>query len=207
MKSMMKDTLILLAITLLSGLILGAVYGITKEPIERQKKLAQDEACREVFDVQGATISFEEVELQTLEAPEEVLMSLGFPNDTVDRVLAAQDESGELWGYVVSIVSHEGYGGDIRLYLGVTQDGITNGISILEISETPGLGMRAEEVLKPQFIKRFADQFTYTKSGAELDSEIDAISGATITTKAVVNAVNGGIAVAGELLQGGGQNE
>ena len=53
--------------------------------------------------------------------------------------------------------------------------------------------MRADEVLKPQFAKRAADQFRYTKTGAQSDSEIDAISGATITTNAVTNAVNAGL--------------
>ena len=43
-----------------------------------------------------------------------------------------------------------------------------NGISLLSISETAGLGMRAEEVLKPQFAGKIAESFTYVKSGAEV---------------------------------------
>ena len=77
--------------------------------------------------------------------------------------------------------------------MGIRQDGTVNGISILSISETAGLGMKAEEVLKPQFANKQVAQFAYTKSGATMDSEIDAISGATITTDAVVTAVNGGL--------------
>ena len=50
--------------------------------------------------------------------------------------------------------------------------------------------MRAEEVLKPQFADKNVEQFTYTKNGAVSESEIDAISGATITTNAVTNGVN-----------------
>ena len=66
-------------------------------------------------------------------------------------------------------------------------------MSILSISETAGLGMRAEEVLVPQFAGKKADGFVYTKSGASADNEIDAISSATITTSAVVDGVNAGL--------------
>lgn len=106
-------------------------------------------------------------------------------------------------GYVVESASTEGYGGNIVLYLGVTMDGTLNDISILEISETPGLGMLAPEVLAPQFHNRKAESFVYTKSGAAADNEIDAITSATITTKAVTNAVNGGLKAAQAMLEGG----
>ena len=77
--------------------------------------------------------------------------------------------------------------------MGITNDGVLNGISILSISETAGLGMRADEVLKPQFAGKSAEKYEYTKTGAVSDSQIDAISGATITTNAVVNGVNAGL--------------
>jgi electron transport complex protein RnfG len=77
--------------------------------------------------------------------------------------------------------------------MGVTLDGTLNGISLLSISETAGLGMRAGDVLVPQFTDKNVESFTYTKTGSTSDSEIDAISGATITTKAVVNGVNAGL--------------
>ena len=56
MKNMMKDALILFAITLVSGMLLGAVYQITKEPIEKQQALALENACKEVF-AQAASFS------------------------------------------------------------------------------------------------------------------------------------------------------
>ena len=87
---------------------------------------------------------------------------------------------------------------------GITKDGILNGISILSIAETPGLGMNAQSVLVPQFENVPATVFTYTKNGSTSESEIDAISGATITTKAIVSAVNGAVAVVKEDLMKGG---
>ncbi len=89
-------------------------------------------------------------------------------------------------------------------------DGTLNGISLLSISETAGLGMKAGDVLVPQFANKKVTQFTYTKSGSIDDSEIDAISGATITTNAIVNGVNGGLIFFDSVLagnEGGGVNE
>ena len=123
----------------------------------------------------------------------------------IGTVYQALDEAGGLLGYVLETTSGEGYGGNITLYVGITREGTINGISILSISETPGLGMRAEEVLVPQFAEKPAAEFTYTKTGSSADSEIDAISGATITTKAVTNAVNGAVSAFTQELQKGGE--
>ena len=91
--------------------------------------------------------------------------------------------------------------------MGITKEGQLNGISILSISETAGLGMRAEEVLKPQFSGKIAEKFEYTKTGAVADNQIDAISGATITTNAVTNGVNAGLYYFQNALGGGVSNE
>ena len=86
-------------------------------------------------------------------------------------------------------------------------DGTLSGISILSIAETPGLGMRAEEVLQPQFAEKQVAQFTYTKTGAGSDDQIDAISSATITTNAMTNTVNAGLYYFHTALEGGSGNE
>ena len=112
---------------------------------------------------------------------------------SVDSVIKAY-KNDELLGYLITITDNEGYGGDITLVSAIKSDGTINGISILTINETAGLGMNAK---KPEFYEQFAgrkvDKFVYTKSGATKDSEIDAISSATITTNAVTNAVNASI--------------
>ena len=114
-------------------------------------------------------------------------------NVDIDEVMRALDGSGQLLGYVITITDHEGYGGDIQFSMGVRLDGTLNGISLLSIKETAGLGMKAGDVLVPQFADKKVESFTYTKSGSTSDSEIDVISGATITSNAVVNGVNGGL--------------
>lgn len=202
MNKMMKDTAILLVITLVSGLLLGLVYQITKEPIAIQQEKAKQEACQEVF---ADASSFAEVELAVPD--EQAWADAGFAEETIDEVMAAQDASGETLGYVITVTTKEGYAGDIRFTVGIRQDGTVNGISILKISETAGLGMRAEEVLKPQFADKNVEAFTYTKSGAAADDQIDAISGATITTNAVTNGVNAGLYYFQTQLKGGSENE
>lgn len=198
---MLKEAGILFAITLIAGLLLGVVNELTKEPIRIQQEKAIQEACRAVF---ADAASFEEMEYTLDAALTEELSGMGVKLGTVYQALGS--DSG-LLGYVLESTSTEGYGGNIVLYLGVTVDGTLNDISILEISETAGLGMLAPEVLVPQFHDKKVESFVYTKSGASADNEIDAITSATITTKAVTNAVNGGLKAAGMLLEGGAGNE
>ena len=78
--------------------------------------------------------------------------------------------------------------------VGITNDKTVKGISYLSLSETPGLGMRAsEEGFKNQFSDKSVDYFKYVKTGKSADNEVDALSGATITTNAVTHGVNGAI--------------
>lgn len=200
MKGMIKDALILFAITLIAGLMLGVVNDITKEPIAQQEQKAKNEACQNVF---AAADSFEAQELADSAQIEQAPTDAGISGADIDELMAAKDASGALLGYVITVTDHEGYGGDIQFSMGITNEGTLNGISLLSISETAGLGMRAGEVLVPQFADKNVSKFTYTKTGATADSEIDAISGATITTNAVVNGVNAGLAYFDKILKGG----
>ena len=204
LQAMIKDALILFCITLISGLVLGFVYELTKEPIRLQKEKAIKEACQEVF------ADAEVFEAFVYEPSPGLQAELSDAGVSVGQVFEAFDEAGTHLGFVVESITSEGYGGKITLYCGVREDGTLNGISILEISETPGLGMNAQTELVPQFAGKQESHFTYTKTGSQSSAEIDAISGATITTKAVTEAVNGGLKAARELAEagiGGGTHE
>jgi len=189
MKSMMKDAFILFAITVVTGLLLGVVFQITKDPIAKQDELARIEACNIVFENAADFVSLDSFDP---EIAKNIYVDM-YPNDDITDVLVAKDSAGNQLGYVLNVTSHEGYGGDIQFMMGITDDGTLNGISLLSISETAGLGMQAEPVLVPQFSDKHVTSFTYTKNGALNDDEIDAISGATITTNAVTNGVNAGL--------------
>lgn len=201
MGTMLKEAGILFAITLIAGLLLGVVNELTYEPIRLQQEKAVQEACGAVFE---SASDFEKMEYTPGEELVQELSGIGVKLGSVYKAL---DGSGSLLGYVVESISTQGYGGNIVLYLGVAMDGTLNDISILEISETPGLGMLAPDVLVPQFHQKKAESFVYTKSGAGAENEIDAITSATITTKAVTNAVNGGLRAAQDLREGGVGNE
>lgn len=201
-QDMLKEAGILFAITLIAGLLLGFVYELTKKPIAEQERKAVQEACAAVF--QKAS-SFEALKYSPSEGLQEELANMGV---IPGSAYAALGNDGSVLGYVIESTSRRGYGGLLVLYVGITLDGTLNGVSVLEISETPGLGMRAEEVLSPQFQGRRADIFIYTKTGAEADDEIDAITGATVTTKAFTSAVNGAVRMVWELnAVGGGRDE
>ncbi len=204
MKNMIKDAAILFAITVVAGFVLGFIYQLTKEPIAAQELKAKQEAYQEVF---AEAASFAPVEDTGLTKANDMLKEAGYVADELsDQIQEALDENGNTLGYVLTVTSHEGYGGDIQFTMGVTKEGVLNGISLLSISETPGLGMKAGTVLKPQFENKAVSQFTYTKTGATDDSQIDAISGATITTNAVTNGVNAGLYYFQSTLQGQGGN-
>lgn len=198
MKPMLKDAIILFAITLIAGVLLGGVYQITKDPIAMQEEMARKAACNEVF---SEAASFEAVDGFNYDDAYNTIADI-YPNENIDDVLYAKDSAGNVLGYVLTVTTHEGYGGDIKFMMGVTVDNTLNGISLLNISETAGLGMQAEDVLVPQFANKHVSSFTYTKNGATSDSEIDAISGATITTNAITNGVNAGLYYASNKLGG-----
>ena len=201
MKDMIKDAVILFVITLVAGFLLGFVYDVTKEPIAEQKAKAKIEASKNVFADAQDFIAYEGFDAEAAKA---VVNNAGISGADIDEVMKAVDASGNILGYVVTVTDHNGYGGDIQFSMGVTIDGTLNGISLLSIAETAGLGMKAEDVLVPQFADKQTDSFSFTKTGATMESEIDAITGATVTTEAVTNAVNTGLYYFRSVLQEGG---
>lgn len=184
-----KNTISLMLITVVAGLLLGLVYEITKEPIATQQKHAKEEAYKEVF---AGADTFEEIKVENKKVDSE-LEKQGL-NASINETMKVLNKDGSLAGYVLTVTDHEGYGGDIQFAMGVKLDGTVNGISFLSISETAGLGMKAQEDhFKNQFAGKKVKHFAYTKNGASADNEIDALSGATITTNAVTNGVNAGL--------------
>lgn len=199
---MLKEAGSLFAITLIAGLLLGFVYELTRKPIAEQERRAVQEACAAVFP---EAYDFDPIEYAPPAALQKELSAEGV---AIGSVYMAKGADGNPLGYVIQSTSREGYGGNIVLFVGIAMDGMVNDVSILSISETAGLGMRAEEVLVPQFHQKTAESFVYTKTGARADNEIDAITSATITTRAFTDAVNGALSAARDLgVQGGGSYE
>lgn len=205
MKKLVKDAFVLLIITLLAGLFLGVVYEMTKGPIAVQKEKAKTEANLEVFP---DAVSFETDASFDSTTAQKLLLDAGLTEVDIIEVTQALNQEKVYLGAVITVTSHEGYSGDITFSMGIQKDGTVNGISILTIAETAGLGMKANtDEFKNQFSGVNTQKFEYTKSGATADNQIDAISGATITTNAITNGVNAGLAYFQTELTGGGQNE
>lgn len=204
MNKIIKNTGILMAITLVAGALLGLVYEVTKTPIAQAQEDAKQEAYRTVLADADTFVNeegFKESKAQ------KILKKAGYDSDDISEVVVGQDRLGETVGYVITVTSHEGYGGDIQISVGIETDGTVKGIEMLSISETAGLGMKATEAdFKDQFKDKKVEKFSYTKSGEEGDDKIDALSGATITTNAVINAVDSALAYFQEEL-GGSVNE
>lgn len=199
-----KDALALTLITLVAGVALGGVYEITKDPIVRQEAQAKAEAYEQVFTDAAA---FEEVKMDDtlIQTIRDQLDQEGYKAQSIEEIMRAEDQSGEMLGYAFTVVTSEGYGGDIQFSMGVQNDGTLNGISILSIGETAGLGMNADTpAFKDQFVGKQVEQLQYTKKGATQDDEINAISGATVTTNAMTNGVNAGLC-AFRVMEGGDQ--
>ena len=203
MNKIVKNTLILSAITIGAGSLLGLVYEITKAPLAQAQENAKQEAYKTVLaDAAEFTVD------ETLDpaGAADVLLEAGYTGDDITEVAEAKDASGEVMGYVITVTSHEGYGGDIRLSVGILSDGTVKGIEMLDISETAGLGMKAiEDDFKNQFKDKQVEKFSYTKSGEDGDDKIDALSGATITTNAVTNAVDSALVYFQNVLGGSAQ--
>ena len=208
-KKIVHDALILTAFTLILGFILGAVNEITKEPIAKANKAAQDAAYKEVF--QDAD-SFRENADFTAEKAAEIIAKSEYTNDEIIGVNDALDKSGNVIGYVINVTSHEGSQADITFSLGIQLDGTINGYSITSISETPGLGdmvneegdpKKKDDVFKKHFNNKNVESFTVVKTEPTADNEIEAVTGATISSRAVTNGVNACLVYFRTALQGG----
>ncbi len=188
-KKILKDAGILLVITLVSGCLLGLAYEITNPVITANNEKKKSESYQGVF---ADASSFESRD-DLLEEAESVLSAEGINTVEVTDVMAAKDVSGTVIGYAMSL-SVNGSQGEIVLAYGYGSTGTSMGIDILSSSETSGLGSRASEPeFRDQFADKNVDSFTLVKTAASDDSEIEAISGASVTSTAVVNAVNAGI--------------
>ncbi len=186
-----RSAVILCVITLIAGLALSGVFALTEDTIAEQEALAAAEAYKEVLP--------EADSFQTNDAMSAAIAELDggvygedFGKVTINDAFEAVDASGNVVGYVISVTSGDGFDGDITLAVGFTTDGTITGLSFTTLTETAGMGMRVdEEAFKGQFVGRNVSSFTLNKAGGSTaEDEIDSVSGASISSGAVVNAVN-----------------
>ena len=156
----------LMAITLIAGLTLSSVYLLTKDAIQQQKEAAKAASYQAVCPAY------------------------------INEAVVGTASDGSVTGYVISVTSADGFDGNITLSVGLAPDGTVNSISFTELNETAGMGMRCgDDEFKNQFNGVKTNAFLLNKAGGSTsDSEIDSVSGASISSGAVVNAVNTALA-------------
>ena len=178
-----RPVVALTLIALLAGLALSGVYSMTKDTIDEQKEAAAAAAYKTVLP---QAESFESAANKVELLGGEVYGS-GFGRVYIQDAVVGRDAAGNIVGWAVSVTSAEGYDGNVTLSVGVSAAGKINAISFTELHETPGKGMLWAEA---PYINRFdgkeASKLTY-------GTDIDGITGVTVTSKAVTNAVNAGL--------------
>ncbi|MDO5547592.1 MAG: RnfABCDGE type electron transport complex subunit G [Eubacteriales bacterium] len=179
---------ILCGITLVVALVLGGVNAVTVGPIAaNNEKTTQDALAALIPDC----------EAEQLDVPEGTTADGYSATVEIASAYKMTDANGEVAGYCIE-VTPTGFGGAVDTMVGILPDGTVAGIKILSCSgETPGLGAKAtEEEFYGQFAGQPADgSVKVAKDGGE----IAAITGATITSRAVTNGVDAAASYAASL--------
>lgn len=168
-KAILVPTIALFVICLVSTALLALANNVTAPIIDKLAIQTEIESRNEV--------------LETAEIFEEK------SDNGIDYVVGLDKDGNEI-GMVFTSTA-KSYGGEIIVMTGVDMEGKITGIKLLQINDTPGLGMNAQ---KPEFRDKFlgmSDKITIVKNSANAaNNEIDALSGATISSNAVADAVN-----------------
>jgi electron transport complex protein RnfG len=187
MGELLKLSAILTLICSCAAFSLGLAYKHTKEPIAEQQRLKKVRALKAVFDGYDIPADLPFVDLK-----------IGNDKKGMDilRRFYLIQKDGEHSG-VAFEVSSQGYGGNIQLMTGLTSNGNISGIKVLNHAETPGLGANINtEKFTCQFRGMNLDETVWKvkKTGGDVDQ----VTGATISSSAVLEAVHDGIKFAAE---------
>ncbi len=181
MKSSLVNMVLSLGIiTIVAAALLAGVYSVTEEPIEVAKLQKQVEAVKAVtpdFDNDPVSEAVEIIPVGETQAL---------------KVFPAR-KGGELVGAAVESYSTQGFSGEIRLIYGFDAEGTITGYAVMEHAETPGLGAKMDEWFRSPEGKRSViglnpdtSNLTVSKDGGD----VDAITAATITSRAFLDALN-----------------
>lgn len=169
--------LVLTSITLFAAFALGSVYTLTKEPIAASQAAKKENAIKEVLPT-----------FDRLDAAEEIRIE-----GVADPFFVYRAYSGdELIGAAVQSYSKNGFSGEIKIMVGFDKAGKIYNYSVLEQKETPGLGTKMVDWFKTakghqdvRGMDGVTNKLTVKKDGGE----IDAITAATISSRAFLEAI------------------
>lgn len=176
MKTVLRPALILMVICLIVTAGLGGVDALTKDRIAQLAAEAEQKARAEVLPV-----------AETFEAVNEE-----------NTIFAGKDSTGAVTGYVI-VTETSGYGGKLRAMTGITAAGEVTGVTILSHNETVGLGANCtKESFRIQFLGVLPEGgYAVYKMGGTVPAQggVEALTSATISSSAVVKAVNDAVAI------------
>jgi electron transport complex protein RnfG len=168
---------------------LSYTYGKTWGLIEKQIQENRLKAARKVLPAVEGNEGLRELS--------DVVPQIKGKVEMIDRIFEGRDPQGNVAGFAMQVLPR-GYGGPIVLMVGIGPDGTVIDTAVVEHKETPGLGTEIENpVWKKQFAGKSKD------SVLAINKDIDAISGATISSKAMLRGVKGALAAHSELGGGG----
>ena len=194
---MLKFYLRLIVPTVLVSMVaaagLAGTYAITKDRIAEQDRLAQEKALKAVLPKAAgfSAVTDKDVLASATKAGGET---------PVVGIFEAKGASDSIDGWGV-IVTPRGYGGPMRIVVGVDRNGKVTGVNVVTQSETPGLGTKAVGTDAPAIA--FRDKFTGVDSSAKA-AKIDTITGATKSSRGVRKGVEAALRVFEEVLAKGG---
>lgn len=192
MKEILKLGLTLFLVTLIAAVVLAFTNQMTNPVIMEQRAIKEEKAKKDVFP---SADSFEEVS-EGFKDTIVVSGNISVPINSVFKCLAGGAEA----GYIIKTLP-KGYGGEVEVLVGVDLDGNTTGVRIGTHQETPGLGAKATDAeFYVQYDGKIAAETSVTKQVPN-DTEIQAITGATITSRAVTNGVNAAAIVTAALAE------
>ena len=186
----MKDvkTILKLSVTLLliSAFVAGALAGVNAITKDRIAAILENKIQSALEEVLPGAVNLTEVE---------------FTDESgIVKTVYAPSADSPVQGYAVE-VAPAGFGGSITMMVGVDENGKVASISVVSHTETASLGAVAAD--KGSAGTAFREQFKGQSAGMSVGKEIDSITGATITSKAVTNGVNAALAAVEKLMQGG----
>lgn len=194
LRDIVKSTVVLFLICASVTLALAFTNAATKDKIAERAGESEIASMKEVLPDAD---SYEEVER---------LGSLTASSEQLSLVKKAYNgvKDGKAIGRVF-MVENKGYGGVIKISIGIDNKGELTGVTIIEMNETPGLGSKVKD---KSFISQFLgvapkELLSVVKSGGSKDEEINAISGATISSRAVTSSVQAAVDVNSLLNEGG----
>jgi len=189
-RDIIKPAATLFFVCIIVSLCLAFTYSVTKSKIEERATQDALAARKEVLTMADSFEKINNIEELIQQNPDFTLVKEAYKG-IKDR---------KVQGYVFSLES-KGYGGIINITVGINSKGESSGIIIGQNSETPGLGSKAKEApFKSQLTNiKPEGPLTVIKGKKSKPEEVEAISGATITSKAVVKAVQAAIDISAKL--------